>query len=144
MFALFLDWCRALENKSTAIKPVSGDALRAQRAAPGGTGVAPASSLIQPPKLDKFAEQIAANPLPDLMTPFGIGNNESLPVAGNTTGAGVRDPGFAMAGDTIAALTSILKDKVNSSENVAMSSMFTMLQQQQQQSMLQIPFIWHF
>jgi hypothetical protein len=40
---------------------------------------------------------------------------------------------MAIAGDTIAALTSILKDKVNSTENVAMSSMFAMLQQQQQQ-----------
>lgn len=55
---------------------------------------------------------------------------------GNTTGPGARDPSLAMAGDTIAALTSILKDKVNSTENVAMSSMFAMLQQQQQQSKL--------
>jgi hypothetical protein len=40
---------------------------------------------------------------------------------------------LGIAGDTIAALTSILKDKVNNTDNVAMSSMFSMLQQQQQQ-----------
>lgn len=72
---------RQLENRSTAVVPVAGNALLAHRAAPPGSGVAASSSLIQPPKLDKFAEQVAANPLPDLMTPFGV-SNDQLPVAG--------------------------------------------------------------
>ena len=133
---------RVTNDRKVEQKPVDGNALWGHRAFNKPTYASSVSSSIEPPPLTSYSSEVARggndfaqdqNPhanLPNLMQSFGDGGG---PAGTMTVSNGKKDPSLAIAGDTIAALTSILRDKVQSSESAATQSMFTMLQQQQAQ-----------